>query len=78
MHMLGRDDRLAVTGVRRSAEVRAAAVFVARRLPDGTVRSAGAIELGLRREIVQEIDEPVADLPPIVAAPSSGIRPRCP
>jgi hypothetical protein len=38
-------------------------VFVARRLPDGTVRSAGAIELGLRRETIQELEELLGELP---------------
>jgi bifunctional non-homologous end joining protein LigD len=46
-HKPCREEPLAVTGVRRSPEGRTEAVFVARRLPDGTIRSAGAIELGL-------------------------------
>jgi bifunctional non-homologous end joining protein LigD len=49
-HKLRREELLAVTGVRRSSEGRTEAVFVARRGPDGTVKSAGSIELGLRRE----------------------------
>jgi bifunctional non-homologous end joining protein LigD len=44
-HKIRREERLAVTGVRRSPEGRTEAVFVARRLPDGSIKSAGAIEL---------------------------------
>jgi bifunctional non-homologous end joining protein LigD len=62
-HKLRREERLAVTGLRRSPEGKADAVFVARRLPDGTVRSAGAIELGLRREIVEELEQRLAQQP---------------
>jgi hypothetical protein len=38
-------------------------VFVARRLSDGSVRSAGAIQLGLRREILEELEQRLAELP---------------
>jgi hypothetical protein len=38
-------------------------VFVARRQPDGTIKAAGAIELGLRREILDELEDRLADLP---------------
>jgi bifunctional non-homologous end joining protein LigD len=62
-HKLRREERLAVTGVRRSREGRTEAVFVARRIPDGSLRSAGAIDLGLRGEIVHELEERLADLP---------------
>jgi bifunctional non-homologous end joining protein LigD len=54
-HKLRREERLAVTGVRRSPEGEADALFVARQLPDGTLTSAGSIELGLRPELVEEI-----------------------
>jgi hypothetical protein len=62
-HKLRREERLAVTGIRGSAEERTEAVFVARRRPDGAIRSAGAIELGLRREIVQELEQRLSTLP---------------
>jgi hypothetical protein len=38
-------------------------VFVARRLPDGTVRSAGTIEMGLRPEMLEELEQRLAPLP---------------
>jgi bifunctional non-homologous end joining protein LigD len=62
-HKLRREERLAVTGIRRSPEGRTEAVFVARRLPDGTIRSAGAIELGLRSEILEHLEQRLAQLP---------------
>jgi hypothetical protein len=62
-HKLRREEPLAFTGIRRSPEGRTEAVFVARRQPDGTVKSAGAIELGLRREIVQQLEQRLAGLP---------------
>jgi ATP-dependent DNA ligase len=45
-HKLRREERLEVTGIRRSPEGRTEAVFVARRMADGTIRSAGAIDPG--------------------------------
>jgi hypothetical protein len=39
-------------------------VFVARRLPDGTVRSASAIELGLSREMLEVLGQRLGELPP--------------
>ena len=39
---LWREERLAVTGVRRTGAGRLEAVIVARRLPDGSMRPAGA------------------------------------
>ncbi len=62
-HKLRREERLAVTGVRRSSEGRTEAVFVARRLPDGSTRSAGAVELGLRGEVVEDLEQRLAELP---------------
>jgi bifunctional non-homologous end joining protein LigD len=62
-HKLRREERLAVTGIRRSREGRTEAVFVARRLPDGSTRSAGAIELGLHRETVEKLEHQLAELP---------------
>jgi hypothetical protein len=46
-----------------SPDRRAEAVFFARRQPNGTIRSAGQIELGLRREIVEELEQWLAELP---------------
>jgi bifunctional non-homologous end joining protein LigD len=62
-HKLRREERLAVTGIRRSPKARTKAVFVGRRQPDGTIRSAGAIELGLQREIVEELEQRLAEFP---------------
>jgi hypothetical protein len=38
-------------------------VFVACRMVDGTIRSAGAIDLGLSRDIVEELEQRLAELP---------------
>jgi bifunctional non-homologous end joining protein LigD len=62
-HKLRREERLAVTGIRRSPEGRIEALFVARRLPDESVRRAGAIELGIRGEVVQDLEQRLAELP---------------
>jgi bifunctional non-homologous end joining protein LigD len=62
-HKLRRQERLPVTGIRRSREGRAEAVFVARPLPDGTLSSAGSIELGLRRNLVDELEQRLLALP---------------
>jgi bifunctional non-homologous end joining protein LigD len=62
-HKLRRQERLAVTGIRRSREGRPEAVFVARPLPDGSLSSAGSIELGLRRNLVEELEQRLLALP---------------
>jgi bifunctional non-homologous end joining protein LigD len=62
-YKLRREEQLAVTGIRRSREGRTESVFVARRLPDGSIRTAGAIELGLRRELLDELQQRLARLP---------------
>jgi bifunctional non-homologous end joining protein LigD len=62
-HKLRREELLAVTGIRRAHDGRTEAVFVARRLPNGTMRSAGAIELGLRSGILEELEQRLAELP---------------
>jgi bifunctional non-homologous end joining protein LigD len=62
-HKLRRDERLAVTGIRRSPAGRVDAVFVARRLPDGSTRRAGSIELGLHGEVVENLEQRLAGLP---------------
>jgi bifunctional non-homologous end joining protein LigD len=61
---LRRDERLAVTGLRRTGEGRLEAVIVARRLPDGSTRPAGAIELGLRRDAVTQLEDSLASSRP--------------
>jgi ATP-dependent DNA ligase len=55
-HKLRREERLAVTGIRRSRDGYAEAIIVARRQPDGSLTSAGAIELGLQRELVERLE----------------------
>jgi ATP-dependent DNA ligase len=60
---LRRHERLAVTGIRRSRAGRAEAVFVARPLRDGTLSSAGSIELGLRPNLVEELEQRLLALP---------------
>ena len=62
-HKLRRQERLAVTGVRRSAEGKTDALFVARQLPDGSLRGAGSIELGLRPELLDELERRLRELP---------------
>lgn len=60
---LRREEQLAVTGVRRSPEGIAEAVFVARERSDGTTSGAGSIELGLRAELVHELERRLLELP---------------
>jgi bifunctional non-homologous end joining protein LigD len=62
-HKLRREEQLAVTGIRRSADGRTEAVFVARRQPDGSIRTAGAVELGLHRELLDKLGQRLARLP---------------
>jgi ATP-dependent DNA ligase len=62
-HKLRRQERLAVTGIRRSREGRAEAVFVARSLPDGSLSSAGSIERGLRPNLIEELEQRLLELP---------------
>jgi bifunctional non-homologous end joining protein LigD len=62
-HKLRRDEQLAVTGVRRRSDGSTEAVFVARRLPDGSLRSAGSIELGLRHDLIDALEQRLAELP---------------
>lgn len=63
-HKLRRDERFAVTGVRRTGEGVAEAVFVARPRPDGSLASAGSIEFGLGPELVDQLEQRLAELPP--------------
>jgi bifunctional non-homologous end joining protein LigD len=60
---LRRQERLAVTGIRRTREGRVEAIFVARHRPDGSFTGAGSIELGLHRELVEHLEHRLAQLP---------------
>jgi ATP-dependent DNA ligase len=62
-HKLRRDERLAVTGIRRSPDGTTEAVFVARQLPDGSLQSAGSIEHGLRPHLIERLERILAELP---------------
>ena len=62
-HKLRRDERLVVTGVRRRPDGRTEALFVARQLDDDALLRAGSIELGLRADLMQELDRRLAELP---------------
>jgi hypothetical protein len=53
-----------VTGVRRTRDGRVDAVHVARRLKDGSFAGAGSIELGLRPELVDVLEQRLASLAP--------------
>ena len=80
-HKLRRQERLAVTGVRRSAGGKTDALFVARQLPDGSLRGAGSIELGLRPELVEALERRLRELPArrrgaVAWYPGSGVGPR--
>lgn len=61
-HKLRREERFAVTGIRRSVQGNPEALFVARRHPDGSLTGAGAIELGLRTELVHELEQRLCEL----------------
>jgi bifunctional non-homologous end joining protein LigD len=60
---LRRQERLAVTGLRRTSEGRLEAVLVARRLPDRSMRRAGAIELGLRADVLARLEDSLIAVP---------------
>jgi len=62
-HKLRREERLAVTGIRRAREGQVEAIFVARPQPGGSFTGAGAVELGLRRELVEQLECRLAELP---------------
>lgn len=62
-HKLRRDERLTVTGVRRARRGHIEAIFVGRHQPDGSFTGAGAVELGLDRELVERLEARLADLP---------------
>lgn len=63
-HKLRRQERFAVTRVRRTSDGFADAVFVARHRSDGSLMSAGSIELGLGRELIGRLQERLAQLAP--------------
>src|SRR5207302_10958739 len=58
-----REERLAVTGIRRRRDGHVEAIFVARHWPDGWFSGAGAVELGLHRELVEHLERRLAELP---------------
>jgi bifunctional non-homologous end joining protein LigD len=60
---LRREERLAVTGIRRNRDGHVEAIFVARHQTDGSLTGAGAIELGLHRELVERLEIRLAELP---------------
>ncbi|MGZ4182950.1 MAG: ATP-dependent DNA ligase [Solirubrobacteraceae bacterium] len=62
-HKVRRDEQLAVTGVRRSRDGYVDGIHVARHQSDGSLSGAGSIELGLSRELVDELERRLADLP---------------
>lgn len=63
-HKLRREERLAVTGIRRRPRGgQIEAIFVARRHSDGSFTSAGAVELGLHRALVERLGQRLAELP---------------
>ena len=63
-HKLRRHERLLVTGIRRTSERVAEAVFVARPGPDGRLVGAGSIELGLGRDLIERLEDRLRLLPP--------------
>lgn len=60
---LRREERLAVTGIRRNRDGHVDAIFVARPQTDGSFTGAGAVELGLHRELVERLEARLAELP---------------
>ena len=60
---LRREERLTVTGIRRNRDGNVEAIFVARRHADGSFLGAGAIELGLQRELVERLERRLCELP---------------
>ena len=61
-HKLRREEQLAVTGARRSRDGWLEALFVARPRQDGSFAVAGSIELGLRSELVEALEQQLACL----------------
>jgi bifunctional non-homologous end joining protein LigD len=62
-HKLRREERLAVTGIRRRRDGHVEAIFVARQHSDGSFAGAGAVELGLHRELLDHLERRLSELP---------------
>ena len=62
-HKLRREEQLAVTGIRRTRDGALEAIFVARHQSDGSFTGAGAVELGLQRQLVDRLEHRLAGLP---------------
>ena len=62
-HKLRREEQLAVTGARRSRDGWLEVLFVARPRGDGSFASAGSIELGLRGDLVETLEQQLAEIP---------------
>jgi len=62
-HKLWRQERLAVTGIRRTRQGQVEAILVARPRPDGSFTGAGAVDPGLHRELVEQLQGRLAGLP---------------
>jgi hypothetical protein len=62
-HKLRREERLAVTGIRRRRDGQVEAIFVARHQPDGSIAGAGAVELGLHPELIDRLERRLAEMP---------------
>jgi bifunctional non-homologous end joining protein LigD len=60
---LRREEQLAVTGLRRTRDGRVEAIHVARRSEDGSFSGAGSIELGLRTELIDVLEQRLAEFP---------------
>ena len=52
-----------MTGIRRNPEGHVEAILVARPQTDGSFTGAGAVELGLHREVVERLEARLAELP---------------
>jgi ATP-dependent DNA ligase len=62
-HKVRRQESLLVTGVRRTSEGKPRTVFVARPRPDGSLAGAGSIELGLGRDLIEQLEDCLRALP---------------
>ncbi|MGB0092106.1 MAG: hypothetical protein WBP81_06185 [Solirubrobacteraceae bacterium] len=76
-HKLRREERLAVTGIRRTREGHVEAILVSRRQPDGSLSGAGSIGRGLRRERVERLEGASRSSLCGEAVSSRSIRRRC-
>jgi ATP-dependent DNA ligase len=62
-YKLRREEQLAVTGARRSRDGSLEALFAARPRGDGSFAGAGSIELGLRGDLVDALEQQLAEIP---------------